>query len=52
MLHQSHSSISGPALLIVVAYNVLIVGIRVLGKVALNQIPGLIGRKPEKTLIC
>lgn len=49
MLHQPHPSISGPALLIVVAYDVLIVGIRVFSKVALDQIPGLICRKPEKT---
>lgn len=51
MLHQSHPSISGPALLIVVAHNVLIVGIRVFSKVALDQISGFISRKPEKTRI-
>lgn len=51
MFHQPHPSISGPALLIVVAYNVLIVGVRVLSKVALDQIPGFISRKPEKTKI-
>lgn len=51
MLHQPHPSIPGPALLIVVAYDVLVVGIGVLRKIALDQIPGLISRKPEKTRI-
>lgn len=45
MLHQSHASISGPALLVVVTYNVLIVRVRMLSQVPLNQIPGLISRK-------
>lgn len=49
MLHQSHPSISGPALLIVVAHYVLVVGIRMLSKVALDQISCLISGKPEKT---
>lgn len=43
MLHQSHASITWPTLLVVVANNVFIVGIRVLRQVALNQIPGIIG---------
>jgi hypothetical protein len=30
VLHQSHPGVSGPALLVVVAHNVLIVGVRVL----------------------
>lgn len=51
MLHQPHPSISGPTLLIVVAHNVLVVGIGVFSKVALDQIPGLISRKPEKRRI-
>lgn len=42
MLHQSHPGVSGPALLVVVAHNVLIVGVRVLRQVPLDQVPGLI----------
>jgi hypothetical protein len=38
MLHQSHAGVPRPALLIVVAHNVLIVGVRVLCEVALNQV--------------
>ena len=46
MLHQSHAGITGPALLIVVTYDVLIVGVWVLCQIPLNQIPGLISREP------
>lgn len=48
MLHQSHPGISGPTLLIVVTDNVLIVGIRVLSEIALNEVPSLISREPDK----
>lgn len=37
MLHESHSAVSGPALLVIVTYYVLIVGIRVLSEVSLNK---------------
>lgn len=43
MLHQSHPAILGPTLLVIVSYYVLIVGVRVLGEIALDQFPGLIG---------
>lgn len=46
VLHQSHAGIAGPALLVVIAHYVLIVGIWVLRQVPLNQIPGLISREP------
>lgn len=46
MFHQSHPSITGPAFLIVIAHNVLIVGIRVLSQVPLDQISRLICREP------
>lgn len=38
VLHQSHSSITRPALLVVVANDVLIVRIGMLGEVALNEV--------------
>lgn len=47
MFHQPHSSISRPTFLIVVAYNVFIVRVRVLSQVPLDQISCLISRKPE-----
>ena len=47
VLHEPHSSISGPALLVVVPHNVLVVGIRVLCEVALNQILGLLSCEAE-----
>lgn len=50
MLHQSHAGIAGPALLVVITHNVLIVGVWMLRQVPLNQIPGLIGREPEKVI--
>lgn len=40
MLHQPHSGVTGPAFLVVVADYVLIVGIRVLGQISLDQITG------------
>ncbi len=36
MLHEPHPGISWPALLIVVSYYVLVVGVRVLGQVSLD----------------
>lgn len=42
MLHQSHTSVPGPTLLVVVTNNVFIVGIRMLSQVPLNQIPCII----------
>lgn len=51
MFHQPHAGVTWPALLVVVAHNVLIVGVRVLGEVPLNQISGLVSREPEKRTI-
>ena len=48
MFHQPHASISGPTLLVVVAHNVLIVGVRVLGEVALDQLSSLLSCKPTR----
>ena len=39
MLHESHAAVARPALLVVVAHDVLVVRVGVLGQVALNQIP-------------
>lgn len=49
MFHEAHPSIPGPALLVVVAYDVLVVGIWVLCQVALNQVSCLICCKPGNT---
>lgn len=47
MFHQPHAGVTWPALLVVVTHNVLIVGVRVLREVPLNQISGLVSREPE-----
>jgi hypothetical protein len=39
--------VPGPAFLVVVSHDVLIVWIRVLSEVALDQVPRLFSRKPE-----
>lgn len=49
MLHQPHPGITRPALLIVVTHNVLVVGVRVLCQIPLNQVPGLISRESRAT---
>ena len=48
MLHQPHPGISRPALLVVVADNVLVVGVRVLGQVPLDEVSGLLGGEAEE----
>ena len=48
MLHEPHASIPGPAFPVVVAHNVLIIWIRVLCQITLNQITCFISCKPEK----
>lgn len=47
VLHEPHASISGPALLVVVPHNVLVVGVRMLCEVALDQILGLLSCEAE-----
>ena len=47
VFHESHASIPRPALLVVVADNVLVVRVRVLCQVALDELPGLLGCEPE-----
>lgn len=51
MLHETHAGVTGPTLLVVVANNVFIVGIRMLCKVSLNQVTRLLCTEPmmEKT---
>ena len=46
MLHQSHAGVTGPAFLVVVAHDVLVVGVRVLCQVSLDQISGLVCGEP------
>ena len=48
VLHQPHASVSRPAFLVIVANNVLVVGVRVLCEVSLNQVTSLLGRKSEE----
>lgn len=50
MLHQSHACITGPALLVVITHNVLIIGVWVLRKVPLDQISGLVSREPGRAI--
>lgn len=50
VLHQPHARVAGPALLVVVADNVLIVRVRMLRQVALDQIAGFFSGKPTKQM--
>lgn len=50
MLHKTHPRVSGPALLVVVADDVLVVGIGMLGEVALNQVASLFGGESEENV--
>ena len=38
MLHETHTTILGPAFFVVVSHNVLVVRVRVFGQVALDQV--------------
>ena len=48
MLHQTHSGVSWPALLVVVADNVLIVRVRVFGEISLDEVPSFFGSESEE----
>ena len=45
VLHEAHARVARPALFVVVADDVLVVGVGVLGEVALDQLLGLLGRE-------
>ena len=47
MLHQPHARVARPALLVVVAHDVLVVRVRVLRQEPLNQVLRLLRREPE-----
>ena len=47
MLHETHAGISWPALLVVVPHNVLVVGVRVLSEVSLDEVFGLLSSEAE-----
>ena len=47
VLHQSHARVSRPALLVVVADNVLVVRVGVLGQVALDEVARVVRRESE-----
>mmetsp|Transcript_62206 Transcript_62206/g.196852 ORF Transcript_62206/g.196852 Transcript_62206/m.196852 type:complete len:623 (-) Transcript_62206:2053-3921(-) len=42
VLHESHARVPRPALLVVVPHDVLVVGVRVLGQVALDELAGIV----------
>ena len=46
MLHQTHARVTWPALLVVVADDILVVRVGVLCKVALNQVTCFLGAEP------
>eukprot|EP00882_Tetradesmus_deserticola_P025825 GHRQ01028399.1.p1 GENE.GHRQ01028399.1~~GHRQ01028399.1.p1 ORF type:complete len:152 (+),score=6.44 GHRQ01028399.1:617-1072(+) len=46
VLHQPHARVARPALLVVVAHDVLVIGVGVLREVALDQVTGLLGTEP------
>jgi len=48
VLHQPHAGVSRPAPLVVVAHDVLVVGVGVLGEVALDEVARLLRREPEE----
>jgi hypothetical protein len=47
MFHETHSAVARPTLFVVVAYNVFVVGVRVLCEVALYEITGLLFGEAE-----
>lgn len=47
-LHEAHALVAGPALPVVVPHHVLVVGVRVLREVPLDQVPGLLGVEAEE----
>lgn len=51
VLHQPHPGVSGPALFVVVAHNVLVVGVRVFRQVPLDQVSSLVSCEPRKPKI-
>lgn len=49
MLHQTHSCITRPAFLVVIADNVLVIGIRMFSQVALDQVPSFFSGESDDT---
>ena len=50
VFHQPHAAVFGPALPVIVANHVLIIGIRVLSEVSLNEFPGLVTGEFEENV--
>ena len=46
MLHQTHARVTWPTLLVIVADDILVVGIGMLRQVALNQVTCFLGAEP------
>ena len=47
MFHETHTAVTGPALFVIVPNYIFIVGIRILGKVSLDQISRFLLRESE-----
>ena len=50
VLHQPHPGVARPALLVVVADDVLVVRVRMFSQVTLDQIASLLGRESEENV--
>ena len=48
MFHQSHASVTRPAFLVVIADDVLVVWVRMLSQVALDQVSRFLRREPAQ----
>mmetsp|Transcript_15454 Transcript_15454/g.29757 ORF Transcript_15454/g.29757 Transcript_15454/m.29757 type:complete len:203 (-) Transcript_15454:2932-3540(-) len=48
MLHEAHARIPRPALLVIVAHDVFVIGVRVLGEVALDEVARLLRREAQQ----
>ncbi|KAH3880742.1 hypothetical protein DPMN_004664 [Dreissena polymorpha] len=51
VFHEPHPGVPGPALLVVVSHDVLIVWVWVLSQVALDQVPGILSREPDHRIL-
>lgn len=51
MLHEPHAGVPGPALLVVVAHDVLVVGVRVFREVALDEVTSFFASESVRKVI-
>jgi hypothetical protein len=52
VLHQTHSGVARPALLVVVANDVLVVGIGMLSQISLDQVTSFISSESMEKVFC